>query len=82
MPAQAKSHVIEARARLAGTTLPAGLDPAERALLNAAIDEAFVESFRLIMLTAAAMALLGAFFAAVMIRPAEAATRLSAPGGR
>ena len=55
------------RANLAGAAPPASLDPALRVALGRAIDESFVEGFRLAMTTAAALALLSSVIAALSI---------------
>ena len=72
MPPEARSEVDAQRINLAGAEPPASLDSALRADLIRAIDEAFVDGFRLAMITAAALALLGAGVAAVSIAPNRA----------
>ena len=57
------------RIRLAAAQPPPGLDAELRAAVTRAIDEAFVTGFRVAMLISAALALSGAFFAALTIEP-------------
>lgn len=57
-------------ARLAEARVPGNLDPAERRRLRRVVDEAFVGSVRMVMLTAAGLALLGGVCAGLTIRPA------------
>ncbi len=73
VPAEAQAALDAGRADLAGAEPPATLDAAIRAELSRAIDESFVDGFRLAMTTAAALALLSAAIAAVAIerKPAE-----------
>lgn len=54
--------------QLAAAKVPASLAPEERRALDRAIDESFVASFRVIMLTSAGMALVSALCAGFMVR--------------
>ena len=67
IPAEARADLDSGRVNLAGTEPPSGLDAALRVDLARAIDEAFVDGFRLAMITAAALALLSAVIAALSI---------------
>ena len=67
IPAEARADLDSERINLAGTEPPSGLDAALRMDLVRAIDEAFVDGFRLAMTTAAALALLSAVIAALSI---------------
>ena len=71
-PVEAKEEVLAARDDLAGITLPAGLSEEHQEALTAAIDAAFVRSFRWVMGLAAALALASALTAAWLIEPREA----------
>lgn len=62
------ARIIDAiKASLAGTPLPATLEDADRKVLTAAIDAAFLASFRPLMLGAAILALIGSLCAALTI---------------
>lgn len=69
LPAAVASLVLEQRSRLAAIELPADLDPATRAVVRSAIDEAFVSGYRWVMLASAALCALGAALAALLMRP-------------
>ena len=60
---EVRSTIDEQRVRLAGAELPATIDAPTRVALKQAIDESFVFGFRLVMLTAAGLALVSAFVA-------------------
>jgi EmrB/QacA subfamily drug resistance transporter len=68
LPPQARDAIAAQRLKLAAIELPRDLDPAARERARRAIDLAFVDGFRLAMLTAAVLALLAAAAAGVMIR--------------
>lgn len=77
-PARAALHAQ--RSKLAGASIPSGT-PAARARLRRAVNEAFVQAFRIIMLVAAGLALTSALVSASLIPgigPAPAAR--AAPG--
>jgi EmrB/QacA subfamily drug resistance transporter len=62
-------HALDAqRAKLAGTVVPADLDPATRTALRQAIKVSFVSGFREVMIISAALALLSALVAWLFIR--------------
>ena len=66
-------HAVDAmRGSLVATVAPGGLAPGSAQIARAVIDESLLEAFRLVLLVAAAMALAGAIFAALTIRPEEA----------
>jgi hypothetical protein len=60
---ETRQMVDEQRVRLAGAELPFSIDERIRSELQGAIDESFVSGFRLVMFTAAGLALLSAFIA-------------------
>ena len=64
---EVRLSIDEQRARLAGAELPSGIDARTRVALKQAIDESFVFGFRLVMLTAAGLALLSASFVAFAV---------------
>jgi EmrB/QacA subfamily drug resistance transporter len=68
LPPRAREAITAQRLKLAAIELPRDLDAAARERARQAIALAFVDGFRLAMLTAAALALLAAATAAVMIR--------------
>jgi anti-sigma factor RsiW len=53
--------------KLAQAEVPAQVQGAQRRVLEQALDESFVRSFRVAMLTAAGLALVGALCAGLMI---------------
>ena len=59
--------IDEQRVRLAGAELPFGLDDRTRASLQQGINESFVFGFRMVMLTAAGLALASALVAFMVI---------------
>jgi EmrB/QacA subfamily drug resistance transporter len=63
------------RTRLAGIDLPESIPPPERTLMRNAIDLAFVDGFRCIMLTGAALAFGSAVAALLLIRSDQRAAR-------
>ena len=65
---QVAQALLAARQDLAGTPVPQGLAPALAEQARAAIDAAFVDSFRIVMLICAAMALAAGLCAALTIR--------------
>jgi predicted MFS family arabinose efflux permease len=66
-PVEVRQSVEGQRSRLAAIEAPSGADERTRALVRGAVDEAYVQGFRWVMGTSAAMALLSAFAAALMI---------------
>jgi hypothetical protein len=68
----ARAVVDEQRARLAGVKLPDGIDDLTRSTLKSAIDESFVHGFRVVMASAAGLALAGALSAFMMIEARRA----------
>ncbi|MDX1545545.1 MAG: MFS transporter [Rhodothermales bacterium] len=68
------------REKLAAAAAPPGAGAAQQQAVGAAVDAAFVWSFRVIVLAAAALAVLSALCAALMITPGGAPGR--APPGR
>ncbi|HYT58042.1 MAG TPA: MFS transporter [Verrucomicrobiae bacterium] len=67
LSAQVRLSIDEQRARLAGAELPSSIDERTRIALKQAINEYFVFGFRLVMLTAAGLALASAFVAFAVI---------------
>jgi hypothetical protein len=65
--AQARSSLDAQRVRLAGAEIPGSLDSRTQTQLKQAVAESFVHGFRILMLIAAALALLGALAALVLI---------------
>jgi hypothetical protein len=78
LPPEAVQALDAQRARLAEAEIPAGLDPAAAAGLRRAIDESFLDGFRLAMFVCASLALGGALSALAFIEgkgaPAGAGT--------
>src|SRR5215469_9790555 len=66
-------HAVDAmRGSLVATVAPGSLTQEAAQIARAVIDASLLEAFRLVLLVAAAMALAGAVFAALTIRPGEA----------
>ena len=74
LPPQVAEALLAARQDLAGTSVPGDLAPALAAQAHAAIDAAFIDSFRVVMLICAAMALGAGLCAALTIRHDPVAT--------
>jgi MFS family permease len=68
----AERAVRQTSDQLAATPIPKNISPAQGRALEKAIDQSFIGSFRIVMLTAAALALVGAFCAGIMINPSRA----------
>ncbi len=64
---EVRRSVDEQRVRLAGAELPPGIDDQTQLALRQAIDESFVVGFRVVMMTAVALALVSAMCALIMI---------------
>jgi EmrB/QacA subfamily drug resistance transporter len=64
---EARQFLDEQRVRLAGAELPSSIDERTRAALQQEIDESFVFGFRVVMLTAAGLALVSAVVAFTVI---------------
>jgi len=64
---EVRSSIDEQRAKLGGTELPAGVNDETRVALRKAIDESFVFGFRMVMTSAAGLALASALSAFMMI---------------
>jgi len=67
LPPEARQQVEEEKVKLGAAQAPEGLDAAQSANVDRAIDEAFVSGYRVVMLVAAAMALASAVSAALLI---------------
>ena len=68
-------HAVDAmRGSLIATVAPGSLTKEAAQIARAVIDASLLEAFRLVLLVAAAMALAGAIFAALTIRPDEASS--------
>jgi EmrB/QacA subfamily drug resistance transporter len=57
LPAAARESLVRQRDRLAAADVPGGLDPARAAAVRAALDDAFVDAYRRVLLVCAALAL-------------------------
>jgi EmrB/QacA subfamily drug resistance transporter len=67
IPEEIRAALEAESVELAGAELPAGVEPESRAKVKRAILESFVESFRIIIMIAAGLALASALSAALMI---------------
>jgi hypothetical protein len=63
----ARQFLDQQRVRLAGAELPSSIDERTRTALQQAINESFVFGFRVVMLTAAGLALVSAVVAFIVI---------------
>jgi len=72
VPADVRRAVQSQRVRLAAASAPPSTQPVVRAAVDRAVDEAFIHAFRVVMLTAAALAAASAAIAWLMIDPAPA----------
>ncbi|MBO0720424.1 MAG: MFS transporter [Blastocatellia bacterium] len=79
-----RSLLDEQRVKLAGTEIPAGMSIETRAELERVVDESFVYGFRVVMVVAACLALLGALTSWLMIEGEANSRAEQAPpvGGR
>lgn len=68
LPPEAQQMLDQQRIKLAGAAVPPGLSNQVSAAINRAIDQSFVDSFRLVMLIAVGLALLSAIVAFRMIK--------------
>jgi hypothetical protein len=68
LPPQARQAVDAQRDRLAAAQIPPGIDPATSSQLKLAIDAAFVEGFRLVMLISCGLALASSACTVLTIR--------------
>jgi hypothetical protein len=62
-----RQQIDAQRTKLAGISIPAGVSPDQAASIESAIDDSFVSGFRVVMLTAAVLAVMSAFSAALLI---------------
>jgi predicted MFS family arabinose efflux permease len=69
LPPAAKQAMVEKRERLAAMEIPAGIGEAARAQARAAVEGAFIDGFRGVMLAAAGLAMLAALSGWWWIRP-------------
>jgi EmrB/QacA subfamily drug resistance transporter len=68
LPAEAKHALDRERVKLAGAQVPQDLGEPQRSAIKRAINEAFVDSFRVVMLLAALLSIASAASAAVTLR--------------
>jgi EmrB/QacA subfamily drug resistance transporter len=71
LPPQARTAMAAQRERLAALQIPAGLAEPARAAARSAVDRAFLDGFRGVLLSAAGLALLASLSAAWLIRDAN-----------
>ena len=67
LPPEARQQLEEEKVKLGAAQAPEGLDAAQRANVDRAIDEAFVSGYRVVMMVAVAMALASALSAALLL---------------
>jgi hypothetical protein len=76
---QQRQELVQGAGDLGNTPIPPGLDQSAQQKTEDAIDQAFVQMFRLISLIAAGMALLAGALAWFIINPAPARGKQAAP---
>jgi hypothetical protein len=67
LPPEAGQQLQEEKVKLGAAQAPEGLDAAQSANVERAIDEAFVAGYRVVMLVTVALALLSALSAALLL---------------
>jgi hypothetical protein len=72
VPAEYRAVLADVRDRLAGAEIPPSVPGEQRAVLRRAVEEAFVETFRVLMIMAAGLAVAAAASAWAMIEPSPA----------
>jgi MFS family permease len=77
LPPEIRHLLAEERKRLAAASVPASLPEDTRRAIEVAIDSAFVEAFRVVMLLAAVLAVAGAVCAGLLVDPTPAAATRS-----
>jgi len=77
--AQQRQELVQGAGDLGNTPIPPGLSQAAQQKTQAAIDQSFVQMFRLITLIASGMALLAGALAWFIIQPAPASGKQAAP---
>lgn len=77
--AQQRQELVQGAGKLGGTPIPPGLDQNAQQQTQDAIDQSFVQMFRLITLIAAGMALLAGALAWFIIQPSAASRKQVAP---
>ncbi|MBV9925551.1 MAG: hypothetical protein JOZ96_11080 [Acidobacteria bacterium] len=68
LPAETRAALEAQTSRLATITIPDELKDGTKQAVRRAVEESFVNGFRFVMLVAAALALMSAFFAWLMIK--------------
>jgi EmrB/QacA subfamily drug resistance transporter len=71
LDAQSRAFLQNEASRLAEAAPPPDVSDELRGLIQSSVDEAFIESYRLVMLIMAGMAILGGLFAFIVIKPAR-----------
>jgi EmrB/QacA subfamily drug resistance transporter len=81
VPDAVHAEMYQQRSKLAAVEIPAGVGPANQAMLKEAVSESFVTGFRLVMFISAVLALLSAacawFVLGTPVKPATRASRSS-----
>ena len=77
--AQQRQELVQGAGDLGNTPIPPGLDQSAQQKTQTAIDQSFVQMFRLISLIAAGMSLLAGALAWFIIQPASAKGKQTAP---
>ncbi len=77
--AQQRQELVQGAGALGNTPIPLGLDSSAQGQTRAAIDQSFVQMFRLVTLIAAGMALLAGALAWFILQPSTASGKQAAP---
>jgi EmrB/QacA subfamily drug resistance transporter len=72
LTSQQRDELVQGASKLGDTPIPPGLDTGVQQQVEAAIDQSFIQMFRLITLIAAGMALLSAALAWLILQPSPA----------
>jgi hypothetical protein len=79
LSAQQRQELVQGAAALGNTPIPPGLDHSAQQQTQDAIDQSFVQMFRLVTLIGAGMALLAGALAWFIIQPSAASGKQAAP---
>jgi EmrB/QacA subfamily drug resistance transporter len=79
LTAQQRQELVQGAGDLGNTPIPPGLDQSAQQQVQNAIDQSFVQMFRLITLIAAGMALLAGALAWLIVQPSPASGKQAAP---
>jgi hypothetical protein len=79
LTAQQRRELVQGAGDLGNTPIPPGLDQSAQQQVQAAIDQSFVQMFRLVTLIAAGLALLAGALAWFIVQPSPASGKQAVP---